>query len=103
MSTNRRRSIRLYLPALMIALALLYLALLDVQSSTAEMMPTVMTFESTRSGGPKDITVASQVLAERFSSYLPNDVQPTVSVEGNRLAVYLPSNAEPSIVVAEAQ
>jgi hypothetical protein len=102
MLTNRRRIIRLYVPALVIALVLLYLALLDVQSSTAEMMPTVMTLGSTQNAGPRDITAASQVLAERFSSYLPNDGQPTVSVEGNRLAVSLPSNVEPSIVVAEA-
>jgi hypothetical protein len=103
MSTNRRRSFRLlYAPALVIALALLYLALLDVQSSTAEMMPTVMMLESTQSAGPQDITAASHVLVQRFSSYLPNDVQPAVSVEGNRLAVSLPSYVEPSIVVAEA-
>jgi preprotein translocase subunit SecD len=87
---------------LVIALALLYLALLDVQSSTADMMPTVMTFESAQPAGPQDITAASQVLVERFSSYLPSDVQPAVSVEGNRLAVSLPSDTEPSIVVAEA-
>ena len=103
MSTNRRRSIRLYVPALVIVLALLYLALHDVQSSTAEMMPTVITFESTQAAGPKDMTVASHVLADRFSSYLPNDVQPAVSVEGNRLAVSMPPSAEPSIVVAEAR
>jgi hypothetical protein len=88
---------------LVIVLALLYLALHDVQSSTAEMMPTVITFESTQAAGPKDMTVASHVLADRFSSYLPNDVQPAVSVEGNRLAVSMPPSAEPSIVVAEAR
>jgi preprotein translocase subunit SecD len=66
------------------------------------MMPAVMTFESTQSAGPKDMAAATDVLEERFSSYLPNDGQPTVSVEGNRLAISLPSDAEPSIVVAEA-
>ena len=102
MSASRRRYIRLYIPALAITLVLLYLALLDVQSSTAEMMPAVMTFEATQSAGSNDMTVASDVLEERLSSYLSNDAQPTVSVEGNRLAISLPSDAEPSIVVAEA-
>lgn len=102
MSASRRRYIRLYIPALATTLVLLYLALLDVQSSTAEMMPAVMTFEATQSAGSKDMTVASDVLEERLSSYLSNDAQPTVSVEGNRLAISLPSDAEPSIVVAEA-
>jgi preprotein translocase subunit SecD len=102
MLANRRRSIRLYLPALAITLVLLYLALLGVQSSTAKMMPAVMTFEATQSASTKHLTVASDVLGERISSYLPNDAQPTVTVKGNRLAISLPSDVEPSIVVAEA-
>lgn len=102
MLANRRRSIKLYVPALGITLVLLYLALLGVQSSTAEMMPSVMTFEATQSASTKHMIVASDVLQKRFSSYLPNDAQPAVSVKGNRLAISLPSDAEPSIVVAEA-
>lgn len=102
MLANKRRSIKLYVPALGITLVLLYLALLGVQSSTAEMMPSVMTFEATESASMKHLTIASDVLRERFSSYLPSDAQPVVSVKGNRLAISLQSDAEPSIVVAEA-
>ncbi len=90
------------MPALGFTLVLLYLALLGVQSSTAKMMPAVMTFEATQSASTKHMTVASDVLEERFSSYLPNDAQPAVYVKNNRLAISLPSNTEPSIVVAEA-
>lgn len=102
MMLANKRSIKLYVPALGITLVLLYLVLLSVQSSTAEMMPSVMEFEATQDVSMKHLTVASDVLRERFSSYLPSDAQPTVSVKGNRLAISLPSDAEPSIVVAEA-
>jgi hypothetical protein len=101
MLANRRISIRLYVPALAIILVLLYLVPLSIQSSTAKMMPAVMTFEATQSASTKHLTVASDVLGERFSSYLPNDARPTVTVKGNRLAISLPSDTEPSIVVAE--
>lgn len=102
MLADKRRSIKPYIPALGITLVLLYLALLGVQSSTAEMMPSVIEFEATQSVNPKHMAIASDVLRERFSSYLPNDAQPAVSAKGNRLAISLPSDAEPSIVVAEA-
>ncbi len=101
MSANRRRFIRLYIPALAITLVL-FLALLDVPSSTAEMMPAVMTLEATGSVDLKDMALAGDVLEERLSTYLRSDAQFAVSVEGDRLAISLPSDAEPSIVVAEA-
>lgn len=102
MSVNRRRAIRLYIPALVIALVLLYLALLSVQSSTAEMMPGVMIFEAAESVDSQDLTTASQVLAQRVSSSLADDAALTMAVEGSYLIVSLPTDAEPSIVVAAA-
>ena len=102
MLTDRRRSLRLYVPVLVIALEFLYAALLGVQSSTAKMMTAVITFEAAQSAGPREITIASDVLEERISSHLQDEAQLTVAVEGNRLAISLPTSAEPSLVVAEA-
>lgn len=99
---TRRRFARLYVPTLIMALALLYLALHDVQPSTAEMMPTVMTFEATQSASREDIAAASQVLKQRLSSYPKSDVQLALAIEDSRLVVSLPPDAKPSIVVAEA-
>jgi preprotein translocase subunit SecD len=103
MSKNRRRFVRLYVPTLVIiALVMLYLALPDLQPSTAEMMPTVMTFEAAQPASQEDVAGASEVLSERLASSIHDDAQLTFVTRGNRLAISLPANAEPSIVVAEA-
>lgn len=98
----RRRFARLYVPTLAMALVLLYLGLADVQPSTAEMMPAVMTFEATQSASQEDIAAASEVLEQRLSSYLQGDARLALAVGSNRLTVSLPSGVEPSVVVAEA-
>jgi preprotein translocase subunit SecD len=101
MFTSRRKSVRLYIPALAITLVLL-LAMLDLPSSTAEMMPGVMAFKTIQSTGPNDVIAASEVLEKRLSSHLQDDARLTVAVEGDNVAVSLPTGAEPSIVIAEA-
>lgn len=102
MSVNGRRAIRLYIPGLVIALVLLFLALLGAQSSTAEMMPGVMIFEAAESVDSQDLRAASHVLEQRLSSSLVDDAALTMAVEGSYLIVSLPTDAEPSIVVAAA-
>lgn len=101
MLTNRRRSVRFYVPVLAITL-ILVLALLDVPWSTAEMMPGVVTFQATQGASPDDMTTAGAVLEERLSSFLQDDSRLAVAVEGNNLIISLPTDAEPSVVVAEA-
>ena len=107
MFISRRKSIRLYVPALAITLVLL-LAILDLPSSTAEMMPGVMAFKAIQSTGSNDVIAASEVLEKRLFYHLQddarrqNDARLTVAVEGDHVAVSLPAGAEPSIAVAEA-
>ncbi|GAB4530263.1 MAG: hypothetical protein Kow0063_08220 [Anaerolineae bacterium] len=101
MSVNKRRVIRLYIPVLVIVLALLCLALLGVQSSTAEMLPEVMVFEANRPVDPSALSAASQVLERRLAS-LPNAAGVTIAVEGDGLLVSLPTGVEPALVLAAA-
>ena len=101
--TTRRRLTRLYVPLLAMALALLYLALPNVQPSTAEATSAVITFETAQSTGQADLWAAGQVLRQRLSAYsFPNNAQPALAIEGNHLVVSLPAGVEPSIVIAEA-
>lgn len=100
MFTIRRRSEKLYIPTLAITLILLYLALANVQSSTAEMMPGVMTFEATQPVSEEEITAASQVLKERLFSH--SEAAFNFTIEGSQLTVSPPTGVEPSILVAEA-
>ena len=101
MFTSRRISVRLYVPALAITLVLL-LAILDVPSSTAEMMTGVMAFRAIQSTGPSDVIAAREVMEKRLSAYLQDDALLSVAVQGDSVAVTLPTGAEPSIAVAEA-
>jgi hypothetical protein len=95
-----RRFARLYVPTLVMALVLLYIALTNVRLSTAKMMPAVMTFEAAQSASQEEIEAASKVLEQRLSAYTQSGTQ--LAIEGNRLVVSLPLDAEPSIVIAEA-
>jgi hypothetical protein len=95
-----RRFARLYVPTLVMALVLVYIALTDVRLSTAKMMPAVMTFEAVQSTSQEEIAAASKVLKQRLASYPQSGAQ--LAIEGNRLVVSLPLDAEPSIVIAEA-
>jgi preprotein translocase subunit SecD len=102
MSVSRRKAIRLYVPASVITLVLLYLALLGVQSSTAEMMPGVMVFEATQAIDSQALMAASRVLEQRLSASLPDDARLTMAVEDNHLVISLPTDVEPSVAVAAA-
>jgi hypothetical protein len=95
-----RKFARLYVPTLVMALVLLYMALTNVRLSTAKMMPAVMTFEAAQSASQEEIEAASKVLEQRLSAYPQSGTQ--LTIEGNRLVVSLPLDAEPSIVIAEA-
>lgn len=101
--TTKRRLTRLSVPLLAIALALLYLALPNVQPSTAEATSAVITFETAQPTGQADLWAAGQVLRQRLSAYpFPYNAQPALAVQGNQLVVSLPAGVEPSVVVAEA-
>jgi preprotein translocase subunit SecD len=95
-----RRFARLYVPTLIMALVLLYMALTNVRLSTAKMMPAVMTFEAAQSASQEEMAATSKVLEQRLSSYLQSGAR--FAIEGNRLVVSLPLDAEPSVVIAEA-
>ena len=99
-----RKSARHYLPALILALTGLYLALPGVSPSAAETMPVVISLQPARPADPEDLALAGEVLKQRLSSYPypQGGAQPAVAVEEGRLVVALPPQAEPSVAVAEA-
>jgi hypothetical protein len=102
MSVKRRKFASLYIPALAIALMLLYYALVDIQSSTAEMMPAAMKLEAVESANSEDMVAAADVLKQRLSTYLQEDISLNLVVEGGQLSVSLPPGVEPSLLLAEA-
>lgn len=98
----RRGFARFYIPLLALALVLLFSVLPNVQPSTAEMMPPVMTFEAVEPVSAEDVAAVSKVLEQRLSSYMDRDVQLAIAKEGSGLVISLSPDLEPSIVVAEA-
>jgi hypothetical protein len=100
-ATNRRFA-KLYVLALALASVLLYLALLDVRTSVAEMKPAEMIFEAAGPARQEDLAIATGVLEQRFSSSLHNNHMPALSLEGNHLVVSVPAGVDPTLVAAEA-
>jgi len=99
---TKLRLTRFSVPLLGVALALLALAMPNVQPSTAEIMPAAMIFETTRSANQADLWAARWVLEQRFAAYrFQNNAQPALAVQGNQLAVSLPPGVEASVVIAE--
>jgi len=103
----RRRLFRPYVPALVMALALLYLALPSVQPSAAEMIARSVTFETTQPVTREELEVTRDLLEQRISfllgaESLPGDGHLAMITKGDRLVVSRLPGIEPSMVVAEA-
>jgi preprotein translocase subunit SecD len=109
MATRRLRFAVLYVPALALALVVLYLALPDVQPSTAkgissrgiEGMPAMMRFEAAEAASPAEMAAARDVLKERLSSYVQDDTQLSLAVEGDQLAVFAPASLASSVLSSQ--
>jgi hypothetical protein len=102
MLVKRRKFASLYVLTLAIALMLLYYAMVDVQSSTAEMMPAAMKLEAVEPADAEDMAAAADVLQQRLSTYLEDDIALDLAVEGEQLSISLPPGVEPSLLLAEA-
>jgi preprotein translocase subunit SecD len=97
---TKRKMAGLYVPAWMIALLLLYLALPGVPPSVAELRPAGLALEAAQPASRADVVAAYQVLAQRFASGADG---PTLALQGDRIGVSLPPGAQPSAILAEAR
>jgi preprotein translocase subunit SecD len=89
----------LYVPAWMIALLLLYLALPGVPPSAAELRPAGLALEAAQPASQADVAAAYQVLTQRLASGADG---PTLALQGDRIGVSLPPGVQSSAVLAEA-
>ncbi len=99
--TTRRGLVRFYLPAWVIALALLYLALPGMPPSAAEMKPVVVALEAAQPASQADLMAARHVLTQRLASYLQGDVRPVLAMQGDRIEVAMPPGVEAARIMAE--
>jgi preprotein translocase subunit SecD len=99
---TKRKMAGLYVPAWMIALLLLYLALPGVPPSAAELRPASLALEAAQPASRADVAAAYQVLAQRLASGLSGEGQPVLALQGDRIGVSLPPGAQSSAILAEA-
>ena len=99
---TKRKMAGLYVPAWMIALLLLYLALPGVPPSAAELRPAGLALEAAQPASRADVAAAYRVLAQRLAYGSPEAGGPVLALRGDRIGVSLPPGAQPSAILAEA-
>ena len=99
---TKRKMAGLYVPAWMIALLLLYLALPGVPPSAAELRPAGLALEAAQPASRADVVVAYQVLAQRLASDSSGTGGPALALQGDRIGVSLPPGGESLAILAEA-
>src|SRR5512136_1724066 len=101
----KRKMAGLYVPAWMIALLLLYLALPGMPPSAAELRPAGLALEAAQPASQADVAAAYQVLARRLASDT-SDVsgasKPVLALQGDRIGVSLSPGSGSSAILAEA-
>src|SRR5512136_2739004 len=98
----KRKMAGLYVPAWMIALLVLYLALPGVPPSVAELRPAGLALEAAQPASRADVAAAYQVLAQRLAYGSSGAVRPVLALQGDRIGVSLPPGGESSAILAEA-
>ena len=99
---TKRKMAGLYVPAWMIALLLLYLALPGVPPSAAELRPSGLALEAAQPASRADVVAAYQVLAQRLASDSSGASGPALALQGDRIGVSLPPGGESLAILAEA-
>jgi preprotein translocase subunit SecD len=99
---TKRKMAGLYVPAWMIALLLLYLALPGVPPSVAELRPAGLALEAAQPASRAEVAAAYQVLAQRLASASSGAGGPVLALQGDRIGVSLPPGGESSAILAEA-
>jgi preprotein translocase subunit SecD len=102
---TKRKMTGVYVPAWMIALLLLYLALPGVPPSAAELRPAGLALEAAQPASRADVAAAYQVLVRRLASDASDAAGasgPALALQGDRIGVSLPPGGEVSAILAEA-
>ena len=99
---TKRKMAGLYVPAWMIALLLLYLALPGMPPSAAELRPAGLALEAAQPASRADVVAAYQVLAQRLASDSSGASGPALALQGDRIGVSLPPGGESLAILAEA-
>ncbi len=99
---TKRKMAGLSVPAWMIALLLLYLALPGVPPSAAELRPAGLALEAVQPASRADVMAAYQVLAQRLASDASGASSPVLALQGDRIGVSLPPGGASSAILAEA-
>ncbi len=92
----------LYVPAWMIALLVLYLALPGVPPSAAELRPAGLALEAAQPASRADVEAAYQVLTQRLTFGSSGAGEPVLALQGDRIGVSLPPGAQTAAILAEA-
>ena len=100
--TTKTKLAGLYVPAWVIALILLYLALPGVPPSAAELKPAGLALEAARPASQADLIAAYQVLAQRLAFDSAGGDRPALALQGDRIGVSMPPGAQSSSILAEA-
>ena len=99
---TKRKMAGLYVPAWVIALLLLYLALPGVPPSAAELRPAGLALEAAQPASRADVEAAYQVLTQRLTFGSSGAGEPVLALQDDRIGVSLPPGAESSAILAEA-
>jgi preprotein translocase subunit SecD len=102
---TKRKMAGLYVPAWMIALLLLYLALPGVPPSVAELRLAGLALEAVQPASRAEVAAAYQVLAQRLASEASDASGaggPVLALQGDRIGVSLPPGGESLAILAEA-